>query len=101
MCSLDKRGGYTRVTAEVKIMGLERQLPPVLSAEWNGKPVAIRLDSSAVLTLEGSKEFRDFECVLNEAQERITRAAQRILEMRKAETDQGRLEVVLSALDLD
>jgi hypothetical protein len=89
------------VTAEVKIMRLERKLPPVISAEWNGKPVAIRLDSSAVLKLEGSKEFRDFECVLNEAPERITRAAQRILEMRKAEADQVRLEVVLSALDLD
>lgn len=89
------------MSPSVKVNGIERGIPPVVSAEWGGKPVAIRLDSSAILKLEGAGDYRTLGRAIENAPERISIAAQRLLETRQADEAGGRLEVVLSALDLD
>lgn len=89
------------MSPSVKVNGIERGITPVVSAEWDGKPVAIRLDSSAILKLEGDGDYRNLSRIIEKAPERISIAAQRLLEMRQADATGGRLEVVLSALDLD
>jgi hypothetical protein len=89
------------MSPSVKINSIEHGLSPTIAAEWNGLPLAIRLDSSAILKLEGNGDYRNLSHTLEKAPERISLAAQRLLEMRQAAETDGRIEVVLSALDLD
>ena len=89
------------MTSPLKINGIDYRLTPTIEAEWNGMPLEIRLDSSAILKLEGDGDYRSLGSAIEKAPERISVAAQRLLEMRQIDVAGERLEVVLSALDLD
>jgi hypothetical protein len=71
----------------------------MFTAHWNGKTVTVRLDTSACLKLEGTRDFQDLEAVLADQQDRIGAAARRLLE---THTDPyAETVVVITALDLE
>jgi hypothetical protein len=86
------------MTSDVKITGLGFGRLPAFDAEWHGRPLAIRLDTSAVLKLQGNGPR---ETILKESTGRVGKAAQRILEMRSMAAHNDDLVVTLTALDLD
>ena len=89
------------MTALLKVIRIGRGRPPVFSAEWRGRPLAIRLDTSAVLKLEGNSDYNELDAVLLMTTERVSVAAKRILEMRRFDGLESELTIVITALDLD
>jgi hypothetical protein len=89
------------MTSQLQMARLQGGGAPVFTAHWNGKSVKVRLDISACLKLEGTRDFHDFEAALADQQDRIGAAARRLLEMRQTEPDTPETVVVITALDLD
>jgi hypothetical protein len=88
------------MTSPLQIARLQGGRTPVFTAHWNGKAVTVRLDTSACLKLEGSRDFQDLDAILADQQDRIGAAARRLLEMR-TDPHANETVVVITALDLD
>lgn len=88
------------MSSEVEIRRLVGTMPPTFDAEWNGQPLVITLDSSAVLKLEGDGSYRELPKVLPTKSKDIARAARRLIEQRHFQR-LGEMRVVISALDFD
>jgi len=62
-------------------------------------PLTVKLDSSAIMYLEGDKSYEQLQDLLEALPAPVMEGAQRLLEMRR-ETKADSHVVVLSALDL-
>jgi hypothetical protein len=77
------------------------RIPPAYQAEWNGHPLIIALDSSAILKLGTADPDGDPIAILRSNQVSIAAAAQRLIAMRVVTPSPDGLTVTLSALDLN
>ena len=83
----------------IRNLRLARLQPPTFEGEWRGLPLTVKLDSSAIMYLEGNKSYEQLQDFLEAVPAPVTLGAQRLLEMRR-ETNANSHVVVLSALDL-
>ena len=76
------------------------RMPPAFSAEWNGWPLTIALDTSAMLKLGALDPERDPETTLASNERSVASAVERLLAMRAVAPSREGFTVTLSAIDL-
>jgi len=89
------------MSCEIKIDRLVRTNPPVYQGRYGGKALEVRLDSSAVLKLEGTAAWESLKEILVPPPAPISDAARRLIEMRQIEPTADGIVVTISALDLN
>lgn len=82
------------------IQRLVRVNPPVYEGTFAGKPLQIRLDSSAVMKLEGTSSFEKLRELLDPPPPSLVSAAFRLIQLRHVEPASEAIVVTVSALDL-
>lgn len=80
---------------------LVRTNPPVYQGRYGSKALEVRLDSSAVLKLEGTAAWENLREVLVPPPVPVTDAARRLIELRQIEPTADGIVVTISALDLN
>lgn len=75
--------------------------PTRFSAELDGAPAIVELDSSAVLRLLDKADTRIFTAVLEKRRDAIEAAARRVAQDGFATTSEDGTLIAVSALDLD
>lgn len=85
----------------VTVTGLRRATPAEYQAQWNGRPLRIKLDMGATLRLMGRTDSLDRGYILSGKSELVAGVAQRLIDMRLEKPDNDDAIVMISALDLD
>ena len=80
---------------------LVRTNPPLFEGRYGSTPVAVHLDTSATIKLEGDVCYDELREALASKRERVADAARRLIVMRQTKSIAGKLVVTISALDLD
>jgi len=80
---------------------VRRTNPPIYEGAYDGTPLRVHLDSSAVLKLEGTLSFEKLPELLESKRPIVAEAAHRLIQLRKADHAPEHIVVTLSALDLD
>jgi hypothetical protein len=86
---------------QLEIVRLDGGQMPTFLGHWNGKPLTIRLDNSAVMKLEGSAIVRHDRTLPDGSEHRVALAAERLLMQRHADNENDEFTVTMTALDLD
>jgi hypothetical protein len=77
------------------------RIPPVYRGSFKGRPLTIKLDSSAILKLGSDSKDSDPIATLSAKRQTVALAAQRLIEMRQFDQVSEGMSVIISALDLD
>jgi hypothetical protein len=96
-CKQDGR----KMTQFLRITDVVHDSRPVLKGEWMSRPVSIELDSSALMKLQGNDLFERKNAATIGSDERIARAAQRLLEDGIFAEQAGSVVLTLTGLDID
>ena len=86
---------------QLEITRLDGGQAPTFFGQWNGKPLTIRLDNSAVMKLEGHMPAREDRSLPHGSEYKVALAAQRLLMQRHADNENDEFTVTMTALDLD
>jgi len=101
------------MSSAITLGRIRRINPPIYEGAYEGRPLRVQLDSSAVLKLEGSLSFEKLPELLESKRPIVAKAAQRLIQLRKADRTPAPgaslhaasvpepIVVTLSALDLD
>lgn len=89
------------MSSAITLDRLVRTNPPVYQGRYGGKVLEVRLDSSAVLKLEGTATWERLTEILDPPPAPVTDAARRLIEMRQVESTADGIVVTISALDLN
>lgn len=84
----------------VTLHRLVNRSPAVYEASYGEIPTEIRLDTSALLKLEGEQSYENLERILISMPKPVADAAQRLLDTRHDALDSDKLMVTITALDM-
>lgn len=87
--------------SSVALDRLVRTNPPVFEGNYEGTAIEVRLDSSAVLKLEGKTDYERRAEILFPPPPQVENAVRRLIEARQVQPNARGIIVTVSALDLD